>query len=77
MKVAALTYRFPLDKFATKMRNFECLEKQGTLSRAQKFSLRKMKLEWRFTMEEEVQRFRTYIMAHVGSLKMRLMILGL
>ena len=77
MKVAALTCRFPLDEFATKMRKFECLEKQGTLSRPQRINLWKLKLEWGFTMDEEAQRFSTYLMAHVGSLNMRLMTLGL
>lgn len=77
VKVAALTCRFPLNEFAAKMRKFECLEKEGMLSRPQRINLWKLKLEWGFTMEEEVQRLRTYLMAHVGSLNMRLMTLGL
>ena len=77
VKVAALTCRFPLDQFATKMRKFECLEKQETLSRPQRMNLWKLRLEWGFTMDEEAQRFRTYLMAHVGSLNMRLTTLGM
>ena len=77
LKVAALTCRFPLDEFATKLRKFECLGKQGTLSRLQRINLWKLKLEWGFTMDEEARRFSTYLMAHIGSLNMRLMTLEL
>ena len=77
VKVPALTCRFPLDEFATKIRKFECLLTQGTLSRPQRINICRLKLEWGFTMDEEVQRFRAYLMAHVGSLNMRSTTLGL
>ena len=77
VKVAALTCRFPLDEFATKFKKFQCLQGQETLGVRQRMNVWRLKLEWGFTMEEEVQRLRTYLVAHVGSLNMRLATLGL
>ena len=77
VKVAALTCRYPLDEFATKLRKFQCLQEDGKSGTRQKINFWRMKLEWGFTMEEEVQRLRTYLTAHVGSLNLRLTTLGL
>ena len=72
VKVAALTCHYPLDEFATKFRSFQRLEHSEVTSKRQKLLVWKSKLEWGFTMEEEVQRLRTYLLAHVGSLNLRL-----
>lgn len=77
VRVAALMCQHPLDEFAAKLKKFESLNK-GALSkwkdRAKQYSL---KLQWGFTMSDEVQKLRAYLVAHVGSLNMRLTILGL
>ena len=77
VKVTALTCRFPLDEFATKLEKFHCLQQQRTLGTRHKIDIWRLKLEWGFTMEEEVQRLRTYLIVHMGSLNMRLTTLGL
>ena len=77
VRVAALTCQFPLSEFATKLRKFECLLEQVPCGARQRIMIWKYKLEWGFTMEEEVQRLRTYLLAHVGSLNMRLITLGM
>ncbi len=77
VKVAALTCRFPLDEFATKLSKFRCLQGPGKIGKSQWLNLWRRKWEWGFTMEEETQRLRAYLTAHVGSLTMRLTTLGL
>lgn len=77
VRVAALMCQHPLHEFAAKLKKFESLN-EGAPSRwkdrAQQYSLR---LRWGFTMSDEVQKLRAYFVAHVGSLNMRLTILGL
>ena len=77
VKVAALTCRFPLDEFDAKLTRFRCLQEQGALNTRQRMNILRLKLEWGFTMEEEVQRLRAYLATHVGSLSMRLTTLSL
>lgn len=77
VKVAALTCRFPLDEFGAKLEKFQCLQARERMGIRARVNVWRLKLEWGFTMEEEVQRLRTYLTAHVGSLNMRLTALGL
>ncbi len=79
VKVAALMCQYPLDEFASKLKRFESMEigKAGKASRADRINAWSKKLRWGFCMEEEVGRLRAYLMAHVGSLNMRLITQGL
>ena len=76
IKIAALLCRHPLDVFATKLKKYETL---GEVSLTKKEQLKKwkLKLEWGLTMEEEVQRIRTTLSAHMASLNVRLGTQGL
>ena len=77
VKVAALMCQHPLSEFAIKLRQFEDLGGDSIVSRKSKRRLYTLRLRWGFTMEEEVQKLRAYLIAHVGSLNMRLTTLGL
>lgn len=79
IKVAALLCQYPLDEFAGKLKKYEDL---GTLQRPGAenkglFSLWGKKLKWGFTMQEEVRNLRAYLVAHTGSLNMRLLTQGM
>ena len=79
IKLAALMCQHPLDEFAGKLRDFEGLS--GTAAnKATKLEAAKLcvkKLKWGFCMKEEVNKLRAYIVVHVGSLNMRLIMQGL
>ena len=77
VKVTALTCRYPLEEFEEKLKKYVCLQEPSVMNVRQKAYLWKKKLEWGFSMEEEAQRLRTYLIMHVGSLNMRLIALGL
>ena len=79
IKVAALLCQYPLDEFAARLRKFERLGIAGgkTRSRLETMKLWTRKLQWGFCMKEEVEKLRTYIVVHVGSLNMRLITQGL
>jgi hypothetical protein len=70
IKVAALMCTHILDEFASKLKKFETL---AELSRDSKIKIWTQKLQWGFTMDNEVRNLRAYITAHVGSLNMRLL----
>ena len=72
VKVATLTCRFPLDDFAGKLNKFQVLETQRKSNTSERLTLWRSKLEWKFSMDEGALRLRTYLVAHVGSLNMRL-----
>ena len=74
IKVAALMCQYPLGEFAGKLKKFEGLDLGQRQNRAKLWS---KKLKWSFTMEEEVRNLRAYLVAHVGSLNMRLLTQGL
>ena len=79
IKVAALMCQYALDEFASKLKRFESLG-LGQAGHASKFEKVKMlgtKLRWGFCMKEEVTKIRGYLVAHVGSLNMRLITQGL
>lgn len=79
IKVAALMCQYPLDEFASKLKKFDSLitGKAGFVSGMDKVKMWGKKLRWGFYMEEEVMKLRAYLVAHVGSLNMRLITQGL
>lgn len=79
LKAAAVSCKSQIDDFATKLEKFESLSK-GSISGKSKNERAKAyfrKLEWGFTMQDEVVKMKTRIAAHVGYLDMRMMIIGL
>ncbi|KAL9027940.1 MAG: hypothetical protein Q9196_003619, partial [Gyalolechia fulgens] len=76
IKIAALLCKNPLDEFAVKLKKYRAL---GTLASSKKEQLKnwKVKLQWGLTMEEEVQRIRTVLGAHMASLNVRLSTQGI
>jgi hypothetical protein len=78
-KVAALMCQHPLKEFATEIKKYERLgpgcirEIIGT----DKLKLWGRKVQWGLQADEKVKNLRAYIAAHVGSLNMRLITLGL
>lgn len=79
IKVAALMCQYPLEDFAAKLQKYESLgvEHGGKLGKKDLLKMWGRKLKWGFVMEEELLRLRAYLVAHVGSLNMRLMTQGL
>lgn len=79
IKVAALMCQYPPDEFAGKLKRFESLDssKAGHASQLVRVSVWGKRLRWGFCMEEEVMKVRAYLVAHVGSLNMRLITEGL
>lgn len=79
IRVAALMCQYPLDEFAGKLKRFESLGtgKAEHESRLEKVRMWGKKLRWGFCMGEEVLKIRAYLVAHVGSLNMRLITQGL
>lgn len=79
IKVAALMCQYPLDEFSGKLKKFDSLITGSNVyvSRMEKVRMWGKKLEWGFSMEEEVVKLRAYLVAHVGSLNMRLVTQGL
>lgn len=74
IKVAALICTHVLDDFAGKLKKFEALAAQPGSSKLKIWS---QKLKWGFSMADEVRNLRAYVVAHVGSLNMRLLTEGL
>ena len=77
VKVAALTCQYRLDDFAGKLKKYESLGQVSKAGSAEKAKLWRLKLQWGFSMEAEVQSLRAYLIAHVGYLNMRLTTLNL
>ena len=77
VKVAALTCQYRLDDFASKLRKYESLGHTTKANSAEKARAWRLKLQWGFSMEAEVQSLRAYLIAHVGYLNMRLTTLNL
>ena len=79
IKAAASSCRYPLDDFGAKLKRFERLGVDGgkTRSRLETMKLWTTKLRWGFCMKEEVEKLRTYIVVHDGSLNMMLITQGL
>ena len=70
---------YELDEFGAKLKKFERLEIAGgkTRSRLETMKVCTRKLQRGCCMKEEVEKLRTYIVVHVGSLNMRLITQGL
>lgn len=77
VKVAALTCQYRLHDFAEKLKKYESLGHVRKASYAEKAKFWRLKLQWGFSMEAEVQNLRAYLIAHVGYLNMRLTTLNL
>ena len=77
VKVAALTCQYRLDDFAGKLSKFDSLGQVTKASRSERAKLWRLKLQWGFSMEAEVQSLRAYLIAHVGYLNMRLTTLNM
>ena len=77
VKVAALTCQYRLDDFAEKLKKYEGLGRATKANGAEKARLWRLKLQWGFSMEAEVQNLRAYLIAHVGYLNMRLTTLNM
>lgn len=79
IKVAALMCQHPLEEFSGKVRKYESLglPKGKELGNGEMIKLWSKKLKWGFCMKDEVNKLRAYLLAHVGSLNMRLMTQGL
>lgn len=80
VKAAALICQYPLDEFAGKLKKFQGMDITSKRSGRSKLGNPKswgQKLRWGFCMQDEVAKLRTYLAAHVGSLNMRLISLGL
>ncbi|KAI4218987.1 MAG: hypothetical protein L6R36_008633 [Xanthoria steineri] len=76
IKIVALVCQHPLREFADKLEKYEYL---GHVAGTKKNQIKrwKLKLQWGFTMEEEVQKIRTILAAHLASLNVRLSTQGL
>ena len=76
IKIVALVCQHPLQEFADKLEKYESL---GHIAGTKKDQIKrwKLKLQWGFTMEEEVQKIRTILAAHMASLNVRLSTQGL
>ena len=77
VKVTALTCQCRLDDFAGKLKKYESLGHFTKASSAEKTKLWRLKLQWGFSMEAEVQSLRAHLIAHVGYLNMRLTTLNM
>ena len=77
LKVAGLTCQYRLDDFAGKLKKYESLGQVTKAGSAKKAKIWRLKLQWGFSMEAEVQSLRAYLIAHVGYLNMRLTTLNL
>ena len=72
IKVAALSCHHFLDEFSKKAVKYKVLTEEHKQRGWQASKLWGRKLQWGFTMQEEVRCLRTYIAAHVGYLNMHL-----
>ena len=78
LKTAALSCRSQVDEFAVKLAKFELMTRSSSsLSKSEKAKMYIRKLEWGFTMQDEVAKMKARVAAHVGYLNMRLMIITL
>lgn len=76
VKVVALMCKHPLDEFMVKLKKYEAFD-QMSLNKKDRINRWKLKLQWGLTMEDEVQRIRAYMAAHIASLNTRLLTQGL
>jgi len=77
VKAAALMCRYPLEEFQANLKRYQLLSKHGNHRKLDVVEGWVRKVQWNIFMPDEVQKLRAYIAAHVGSLNMRLLTLGL
>lgn len=76
IKIVALVCQHPLQEFADKLEKYESFgHSAGT--KKEHIKRWKLKLQWGFTMEEEAQKIRTILAAHMANLNVRLSTQGL
>ena len=73
IKCVALGCRSFLDEFSLKLSKFERLGREGKLSKSGRANLYKQKVQYGFTMEDEVRKTRVKLAAHVRSLNTQLL----
>src|SRR6266498_2213227 len=66
IRVAALMCQHPLDEFSRKLKKFDGLgvDKGEKLGKMEMLKLWRRKLQWGFSMDEEVGKLRAYLAAH-------------
>lgn len=77
VKAAALMCRYPLEEFQANLKRYQPLSKHGHHRKRDAVEGWVRKAQWNISMPDEVQKLRAYIAAHVRSLNMRLLTLGL
>ncbi|KIM99853.1 hypothetical protein OIDMADRAFT_125485 [Oidiodendron maius Zn] len=77
VKAAALMCRYPLEEFQANLKRYQLLLQHGHHRKLDVVEGWVRKVQWNISMPDEVQKLRAYIAAHVGSLNMRLLTLGL
>lgn len=77
VKAAALLCQYPLSEFNAKLKRYRSLDTASQIEKESRLKTWRLKLQWGFCMEEEVQKLRAYLAAHVGSLNTRLATLNL
>jgi len=77
VKAAALMCRYPLEEFQAKLKRYQLLSKHEHHKKRDAVDCCVRKVQWNLSMPDEVQKLRAYIAAHVGSLNMRLLTVGL
>lgn len=74
IKVAALSCRYVLDDFLTKVKEYNALERGSSATRSKRAA---KKIEWEVRMEEDVKKLRAYLQGHTSNLIMMLTAAGL
>ncbi|PMD53455.1 uncharacterized protein K444DRAFT_541349 [Hyaloscypha bicolor E] len=77
VKAAALMCRYPLEEFQAELKRYQLLLKHKHHKKRDVVDGCVRKVQWNLSMPDEVQKLRAYIAAHVGSLNMRLLTVGL
>ena len=77
VKAAALMCHYPLEDFAGKLKKYSMLAPQGGGTKRDVLIGIGKKAQWNIAMPSEVAKLRAYLAAHVGSLNMRILTLGI
>jgi hypothetical protein len=77
VKFAAVMCQTPLNEFASKLRKYDILAESDLKRNSEVAKSWGRKVQWNVSMKDEVQKLRAYLGVHLGSLNLRLSILGL
>lgn len=77
VKAAALMCRYPLEEFQAKLKRYHLFSKREGHRKRDVAERGMREVQWTLSMPDETMKLRAYIAAHVGSLNMRLLTLGL